>query len=261
MAAVALAGLWLAAAAPARGAGGVLVVGDSLEVGTSPYLRQQLPGIPLTVDARTSRPSGDGVEVLGARLRPTDEVVVFDLGVNDDPAQPEILAGDLRAARSIAGDRCMVVATLSRPPLAGVSVDGLNSAVRNFAAQSPPVALADWRAATLASPGLLAADGVHATPQGYAVRAQIVAQAIGECLASGAPTRGAPPSAAPAPSAPPGRAPPRPAPRRPPPLLVIVLREIGSTLAAVGGEVRDGIAAWVPPPVFRALAGPAPPAY
>ena len=36
---------------------GVLVVGDSLEVGTAPYLDDQLRGVPLTVDSRNGRPS------------------------------------------------------------------------------------------------------------------------------------------------------------------------------------------------------------
>src|SRR5437764_6059498 len=79
--------------------GGVLVVGDSLEVGTGPYLRRELAGIPLTIDARTSRPSPEGVRVLRARLRPGDQIVVFDMGTNDDPSNPGQLASDLAAAR------------------------------------------------------------------------------------------------------------------------------------------------------------------
>ena len=44
-----------AAAAGAQSSGGVLVIGDSLEVGTGPYLRQELRGVaPVTVDARTN---------------------------------------------------------------------------------------------------------------------------------------------------------------------------------------------------------------
>ena len=44
-----------------RQAGGpVLVVGDSLEVGSAPYLRQALPGTALEVDAERSRSSSAG---------------------------------------------------------------------------------------------------------------------------------------------------------------------------------------------------------
>jgi hypothetical protein len=76
-----------AAPALAQGGGGVIVVGDSLEVGTSPYLGRYLPGVPLTVDAVESRPSGDAVQALRDGLRASHSVIVFDAGVNDDPAQ------------------------------------------------------------------------------------------------------------------------------------------------------------------------------
>ncbi len=47
--------------AGAQPSGGVLVIGDSLEVGTGPYLRQELRGVaPVTVDARTGRPDLTG---------------------------------------------------------------------------------------------------------------------------------------------------------------------------------------------------------
>ena len=57
---------------PAAGAAdSVLVVGDSLEVGTGPHLRRELPGVSVTADARIGRPSGEGVQVLGDRLLPS----------------------------------------------------------------------------------------------------------------------------------------------------------------------------------------------
>jgi lysophospholipase L1-like esterase len=172
-----------AAPGAAHGAGGgVLVVGDSLEVGTSPYLKGLLHGIPLTVDAQTSRPSSTGVQIVGARLVPSDRVIVFDLGTNDDPAQPQALASDLAAVRSLAGDRCIVVATLNRPPYNGVSIDGLNQVVRSFSASSQPAQLVDWHGAALSDPSLIGPDGVHATGSGYAQRAQLVAQGILSCF-------------------------------------------------------------------------------
>jgi hypothetical protein len=170
----------------ASAAGGVLVVGDSLEVGTSPYLQGLLRGVPLTVDAQTSRPSSTGLGILRSRLQSTDQVVVFDLGTNDDPAQPQALAADLSQVRSIVGNRCVVVATLNRPPYNGVSIDGLNGAVRDFAVGSPPTQLVDWRGAALSTPGLLGPDGVHATAAGYSTRAQLIAQGILGCFSGSA---------------------------------------------------------------------------
>ena len=167
--------------ASAQGPGPVLVVGDSLEVGTEPYLRGELAGVDVAVDARTSRPSDEGVAVLREALRPQHEVVVFDLGTNDDPGDPGALTASLEAARQIAGDRCLVVATINRPPLGGVSDAGLNDAVEAFAAASG-ARVADWRSAAR-EPGALQDDGVHGTASGYALRARLIAEAIRSCSA------------------------------------------------------------------------------
>ena len=68
----------------AQGAGGsALVVGDSLEVGSAPYLRGALAGVPLELDAKRSRSSSEGLRVLASKLGPEHEVVVFPLGTND----------------------------------------------------------------------------------------------------------------------------------------------------------------------------------
>lgn len=174
----------LLAPASASAAASVLYVGDSLGVGTGPYLRDLLGGTELEVDAEVGRPSGVGVETLRARISPEDDVVVFDLGTNDDPAAPQALASDLAAARSIAGERCLVVATLNRPPLNGVGVEGLNRAIEAFAAADPATAVVDWHAEAQRDPGLLV-DGIHSGPEGYSLRAQLFAEAISSCADAG----------------------------------------------------------------------------
>jgi hypothetical protein len=184
-----------AAAAPAHAADGVLVIGDSLEVGTGPYLRQELAGTPVTIDARTSRPSPEGVSVLRDRLSPSHRIVVFDLGTNDDPSQPQRLAADLDTVRGLVGRRCLVVATVTRPPLNGVSVAGLNGAIRDFVGATPTARLADWHARTAGDPGLLR-DGTHPNADGYALRARVIARAVEDCATSGSSSK--PPPEAPA---------------------------------------------------------------
>jgi hypothetical protein len=92
-------------ALPAGAAASVLYVGDSLGVGTSPYLRQQFDGTALAVDAKIGRPSGVGVEVLRSAIAPEHDAVIFDLGTHDDPANPQALAADLDAVRQLSGDR------------------------------------------------------------------------------------------------------------------------------------------------------------
>ncbi|HEY8467518.1 MAG TPA: GDSL-type esterase/lipase family protein [Solirubrobacterales bacterium] len=157
----------------------ILVIGDSLEVGTGPYLKERL-GDRIQVFARRGRPSAEGLKVLRKRLRDRHGVVVFDLGSNDDHRQPWILRGNMRAAhRLIKRWRCMVVATVNpdrREPL--------NEVIRRIA-ERPNVALFDWRRITKRRPELLSEDGVHATPQGYEVRARQLVRTIRRCPVTG----------------------------------------------------------------------------
>ena len=165
----------------------ILVVGDSLEVGTSPHLGANLPGASITVDAVESRSSSDVLAALSENFDESYDAVVFDAGTNDDPANPGLLASNLEQAAGIIGDRCMVIATVNRPPYNGVTVDGINSVVMSFAASRANTQVADWRSAALANPGLLYGDGVHPTPDGYALRAQVIAGAISSCGATALP--------------------------------------------------------------------------
>jgi hypothetical protein len=193
--------LALAPAAPAA-ALGVVVVGDSLGVGTQPYLEHALPGVPMRFDVEIGRPSSAGPGILARMIEPGDQVVIFDLGTNDPPSNPQAYAADLQAARRIAGNRCMIVATLNRPPVNGVPIEALNQVVRAFAASQPNVLMIPWHEEAHSQAGLLIGDGVHATGAGYAARGDVFAQAVTACLA--APSTSAIPAA---PIAPLARAP------------------------------------------------------
>ncbi|HVI37926.1 MAG TPA: GDSL-type esterase/lipase family protein, partial [Gaiellales bacterium] len=186
---VAVVGAGLALAAPACAAPGrVLYVGDSLGVGTTPGLARELGSTAqIEGDSRIGRPSSEGLRVLGQRVTPADDIVIFDVGTNDDPANPRGLAVDLAGARRATGNACLIVATLNRPPLNGVSVDGLNQAVLAFASAARNVQLVDWNAIVASQPDLLGPDHVHPTPQGYALRAQLFAEAVAECATPSAP--------------------------------------------------------------------------
>jgi lysophospholipase L1-like esterase len=163
----------------------VLVVGDSLGVGTEPALRAALPDLEIEADSLGGRPSRPGVGILAERLSPEHDTVVFDLGTNDGPAAVGITAASLLAARDLAVGRCLVVATLNHPPVAGIPIDAQNSMIRRFAAGTPNVALVEWRGAAASTPGALLRDGVHATGAGYALRAQLFADAIRGCVSTG----------------------------------------------------------------------------
>jgi hypothetical protein len=223
--------LAIAAAAPA--AAQVVYVGDSLGVGTEAPLRGQLGDVSLDLDAKIGRPSAAGLGVLEQLLSGEHQAVVFDLGTNDDPAAPQALAANLAAARELAGGRCMVVATLNRPPLNGVSVAGLNRAVTSFAAADAATELVDWHAAAEAEPSLLF-DGVHASGSGYALRAEMFAQAIRSCLTLGT---GADAMPAPGPQLERERPPRQPTPRpRPAPDPVRAVAQELARAVVVGAE-------------------------
>jgi hypothetical protein len=187
----------------------VLVVGDSLEVGTGAHLKRELADREVEVDARTGRPSPEGLQVLRSAARPGHRVIVFDLGTNDDPSRPEVLRNSLDGALSVAGGRCLVISTLRRPPLNGVSVDALNGEIDRLASGAPNVQVADWRALTASRPSLMARDGVHATPAGYADRARLVAEAVRSCNAEPAAEPKPKPEPRPEPAPRPRRADPR----------------------------------------------------
>ena len=172
------------AQAPNLASGSVLVIGDSLGVGTEPYLEPQLYGTTITNDSEVGRPSSGGLDPLRSLLSPSDAVVVFALGTNDGTTQTAAFANNLEQSAAIAGDRCIVVPTLARPPVDGVAVDGLNAVIRGFAASHPNVEVVDWHGAVASQPNLLF-DGVHAISDGYALRAAMIAQAVDSCLASG----------------------------------------------------------------------------
>ena len=184
-------------AAEAR-SGDVYVVGDSLEVGTGPYLSQLLPGLTVRVDADESRSSAAGEPVVAARLRSSDDIVVFDLGTNDNPSRTGSLAANLSAVGRLVGDRCLVVATIHRPPAGGVSYDGLNGVIRSFVQQRPNTELVDWGSFASAHPDLLYSDGVHPTAAGYQLRARLISEGIESCFVPAAPPRAAVSPSAPA---------------------------------------------------------------
>ena len=180
---LALALVLVAAVAPAPAAPGerVLVVGDSLSVGMEPYLARALGGYDIRTDAEIGRGSQAAVDALAENLTPDDDVIVFPLGSNDDPSQPQALADSLEDANELAAGRCLVVATLEVSGYSGAPEEPLNEVIRSFAAVTPNVRLVDWHA--IAEPELLS-DGGHATAEGYELRAALFADAIESCDAA-----------------------------------------------------------------------------
>jgi len=174
--------LGLLAAPASATAGGVLVVGDSLEVLTSPYLRRHLPGVALTVNAEGGYNSIQIRELFEESYDPSQSVIVFDAGTNDNPAYPQILAENLATVAGAVGDRCMVVPTIHGFTVNGVDNTGKNEVVHSFAASRPGTQVPDWAGAIAARPELLQSDGLHPTPEGADFRAALIARGVEACL-------------------------------------------------------------------------------
>jgi hypothetical protein len=189
---MALACVW-AAPAPARSAPHVLVVGDSLEELTSPYLSRYLPGTELTVNAVGGYNSYQIFDLFQESYDPSVDVVVFDAGTNDNPSYPEILAGNLAKVAETVGGRCMVVPTIHGLHPGGVDDSGKNRVVAEFAASRPGTQVPDWQGAVFAHPELMQADDLHPIEAGADYRAQLIAQGVEGCLAYGRAVATAPP--------------------------------------------------------------------
>jgi hypothetical protein len=185
---VAVAVLAIAPVADAtEGDGGVLVVGDSLEELTSPHLEALLPGVPLTINAVGGSNSYQIFDLFQESYSPSDSVIVFDAGTNDNPAYPQILAENLNKVAAEIGNRCMVVPTIHGYTVNGVNNRGKNRVVHEFAASRPGTQTPDWAATVNQDPSLLEPDHLHPNPEGAEIRAELIAEGIRGCL-TGAPT-------------------------------------------------------------------------
>jgi hypothetical protein len=186
----------LLAAAPtaqARTTPHVLVVGDSLEELTSPYLSRYLPGVELTINAVGGYNSYQIFDLFQESYDPSVDVIVFDAGTNDNPSYPEILAGNLAKVAETVGNRCMVVPTIHGLHPGGVDDSGKNRVVAEFAASRPGTQVPDWQGAVFAHPELMQADNLHPIEEGADYRAQLIAQGVEGCLAYGQARAAAPP--------------------------------------------------------------------
>ena len=179
-----LAALTLApASAQAAPRGSVLVVGDSLEELSSPYLSRYLPGVELTVNAVGGSNTFEILDLFEQSYDPSQGVIVFDGGTNDNPNYPQILEENLGKVAATVGDRCMVVPTVHGFTVEGTGNQGKNSVVRRFAAARPGTQTPDWAGFVHQHPELMQSDGLHPIEAGSEARAQLIAEGILGCLA------------------------------------------------------------------------------
>jgi GDSL-like Lipase/Acylhydrolase family len=168
-------------AGKATSPGQLLVVGDSLAEGTEAPLARLLPEWQIDTSAYRGRHTDDGVAEITSRSSLPD-VIFVSLGTNDDPSATASFEGEVQQVLDAAGpSRCVLWANIARPPYAGVSYAGYNRVLERLSYSRPNLTVVDWAGITQAQAGLLGSDGVHATSEGYAVRAQAIASAITSC--------------------------------------------------------------------------------
>jgi hypothetical protein len=174
--------LVVASVAQAAPRASVLVVGDSLEELTSPHLPDYLPGVELTVNAVGGSNTYEILDLFEESYDPSQSVIVFDGGTNDNPSYPQILEENLAKVAATVGDRCMVVPTIHGYTVEGVDNHGKNAVVHKFAASRPGTETPDWASMVNHDPALLEPDNLHPSPEGSERRAELIAQGILGCL-------------------------------------------------------------------------------
>ena len=174
--------LVLPGAGGSTGGRSALVLGDSLAVGTEPYLPALLPGWQLRQIAHVGVTTATGAARVHALAPTLPRYLVLSLGTNDDPRAVERFRAAIRSVLTSAGTaRCIVWPNIVRPRTLGASYAGLNGALAAEATSDHRLRIVDWRGLTRAHPRWLRADGVHATVAGYRGRAAALARALAAC--------------------------------------------------------------------------------
>ena len=163
-----------------RTTGALTLVGDSLNVGTEPYLREALPGWRIDAHDRVGRTTREGVERLRALRGALPRIVVVSLGTNDPDGSEGEFSRLVDEAIAIVGPRrCLLWATIVRD---GTRRTPFANVLQEASAAHPNVRLVDWALMVAEDGSLLAADLVHGTPEGYRRRAEATARAARDCL-------------------------------------------------------------------------------
>lgn len=181
-AAVVLAGALAVLAMSAAGTAApqsVLDLGDSLSIGTAPFLDDRLRGFRVEARRDVGLHAYDAAAIVARERTTLPPVIVVSAGTNDDPRIVSSFARAVSAIVAAAGTRrCVVWPTIVRPPAVGASYDRLNRALERAAGRHPTLVLVDWIGMVRRHPSWLAPDGVHVSVAGYRARAAAIGTAV-----------------------------------------------------------------------------------
>lgn len=156
----------------------LLVVGDSLTVGTRPYLPHFLRRWHIRQVVSISKQAYQGPSTLRHYGRHLARVVFVNLGTNGGAHDVAGITRAIRRTMRIAGpDRCVVWANVVRPGGYG----SINRAIAAQARKRRNLIVFRWARMARRHPGWFASDGVHVTASAYRIRAKAMAHSIGAC--------------------------------------------------------------------------------
>lgn len=155
----------------------VLVVGDSMAVGTRPFLGEMVTDREVTFDAISGRTTPQGMRALHVVLRRvTPQTVVLNLGTNDGSRAGVFANRIQRTLAALEPATCVVWPAISRARRKG-EYRGLNRVLREAARHDPRLVVIPWD--RMVAKGTVALpDGVHPDVYGYRYLSHVTAAAI-----------------------------------------------------------------------------------
>ncbi len=160
----------------------VFHVGDSLGVGTKPYLPQALNDWKVDQSVKVARHGFEAISILRNRSS-LPGAIVMSIGGNDDPNNVGGFRETVSKAVSIAGpNRCVVWPNhYSTKPVNGGTFGGYNEVLQDFEQDHRNFRIVNWAAIARAHPGWMAPDGIHVNATGYQARARAIAAKVRNC--------------------------------------------------------------------------------
>jgi len=163
----------------------LFVVGDSLAVGTKPYLPHFLHGWRIGSSVSISKHAPEGSSELARRGHSLPPVVVASLGTNDDPHATGSFEAAVRKSLRATGKRgCIVWPNIVRPAVGGATYAGYNNVLDRIARRNDHLRVVNWAAIAAHNRAWFGDDGVHPNATGYMTRARAIAKQVRGCRRS-----------------------------------------------------------------------------